>query len=149
MKKTKQVITDLLPREEEEAIALLLLTHVDLDHGADGRLQVVPLRLRGVEDLHGVGASGDGEQRAAVEVHLELSGVQCGAHDDDLAGRKTQETNGYCSVHPPTIFAVSLIPPILPKVQYQVQPSTPIQYLHVTSLFTTQAENVTRIEPSQ
>lgn len=87
----------LLSSEEEQDVALALLAHVDLDHGADGCLQVVPLGLGRVEDLHGVRAPGDGQQRAAVKVHLELSGIQCGAHDDDLVqeSRKLLEVCGF------------------------------------------------------
>ena len=76
----------LLSREEEQKVPFILLTHVDLDDGADGRLQVVPLRFRRVENLDGVRTSRDAQQRAAVEVHLELAGVERGAHDDDLHG---------------------------------------------------------------
>lgn len=59
---------------------------MDLDHSADGRLQVVPLRFRRVENLNRVCAPGDGQQWAAVKVHLELTGVERGTHDDDLDG---------------------------------------------------------------
>ncbi len=79
-----QRYTCLLSSEEEQNVPFILFAHVDLDHSADGRLQVVPLRLRRVENLHGVRASGDGQQRALVEVHLELTGVERGAHDDHL-----------------------------------------------------------------
>lgn len=74
--------------EEQQNVSFITLAHVDLDHGAYGRLQVVPLRLGRVEDLHGVRAARDGEERAAVEVHLELPGVQRGAHDDHLDGQR-------------------------------------------------------------
>lgn len=50
----------LLTGEEEQNIAFVLLTHVDLDHSPDGCLQVVPLRFRCVEYLHGMRASRDG-----------------------------------------------------------------------------------------
>lgn len=83
----------LLSCEEEQDVPLASLAHVDLDDGADGRLQVVPLWLRRVEDLHGVRASGDGQQRTLVEIHLELAGVERGAHDDDLEGNGERKTN--------------------------------------------------------
>lgn len=76
----------LLSGEKEQNVPFILLTHVDLDHSADGRLQVVPLRLRRVENLNGVCAPGDGQQWAAVKVHLELTGIERGTHDDDLDG---------------------------------------------------------------
>lgn len=50
----------LLSSEEEQNVPFIHLTHVDLDHRADGRLQVVPLRFRRVENFHRVRASGDG-----------------------------------------------------------------------------------------
>lgn len=50
----------LLTSEEEQNIPFILLTHVNLDHGPDGCLQVVPLRFWRVENLHGVRASGNG-----------------------------------------------------------------------------------------
>lgn len=74
----------LLSGEEEQNVPFIPLTHVDLDHSADGRLQVVPLRFRRIENLNGVRASGDGQQWAAVKIHLELTGIERGAHDDDL-----------------------------------------------------------------
>lgn len=70
--------------EEQKNVAFTLLTHVDLDHRANGRLQVVSLRFRRVKDLYRVRASRDGQQWAAVKVHLELASVQRGTHDDDL-----------------------------------------------------------------
>lgn len=74
----------LLSSEKEQSVPFIHLTHVDLDHSADGRLQVVPLRFWRVENLHGMCAPGDGEQWAAVKVHLELPGIECGAHDNHL-----------------------------------------------------------------
>lgn len=61
---------------------------MDLDDCPDGRLQVVALGLWCVEDLYGMCSAGDGEQGAAVEVHLELSGIQGGAHDNNLRQRE-------------------------------------------------------------
>lgn len=90
----------LLSCEEEQDVALVALTHVDLDDGADGCLQVVPLRLRRVEDLHWMRASGDGQQRTLVEIHLELAGVERGAHDDDLKGNGERKTK-FSQKHPP------------------------------------------------
>lgn len=86
----------LLSSEEEENVSFVRLTHVDLDHGPDGRLQVVPLRLRCVENLYGVRAPGDGQQWAAVKVHLELPSVERGAHDDDLSEEDT-DIEGVCA----------------------------------------------------
>lgn len=77
----------LLSGEEEENIPFIHLTHVDLDHRADGCLQVVPLGLGRVEDLDGMRASGDGQQWAAVKVHLELAGVERGTHHNHLEGQ--------------------------------------------------------------
>lgn len=74
----------LLSSEEEQNVPFILLTHVDLDHSADGGLQVVALWFGGVENLHGMRASGDSQQWAAVKVHLELTGIECGTHDNDL-----------------------------------------------------------------
>lgn len=78
----------LLSGEEEQHISLIFLTHVDLDDRANGCFQVVPLRLGRVEDLHGMRPAGNGQQGAAVEINLELSSVQSGAHYNDL-GRNT------------------------------------------------------------
>lgn len=57
---------------------------MDLDDRSDGSLQVVALGLWCVEDLYGMRSARDGEQGAAVEVYLELSGIQGGAHDNNL-----------------------------------------------------------------
>lgn len=57
---------------------------MDLNDRPDGCLQVVTLGLWGVEDLNGMRSARDGEQGAAVEVHLKLSGIQRGAHDNNL-----------------------------------------------------------------
>ena len=80
----------LLSSEEKQKVPFIHLAHVDLDHSPDGRLQVVALWFRCVENLHGVGASRDGQQWATVKVHLELAGVECGAHHNDL-GREGRE----------------------------------------------------------
>ena len=63
--------THLLSREEEQNIALHLLTHVYLYDSPDGGFQVVPLRLRGVEDLHRMGAAGNAHERRVVKVVLQ------------------------------------------------------------------------------
>ena len=44
--------THFLSSEEEKNVSLYLLAEVDLNHGADGGFQVVPLWLRSEEDLH-------------------------------------------------------------------------------------------------
>ena len=62
--------TYLLAGEEHQHVAIDRLTHVQLEHGADRRLQVVALRLRRVEDLDRMRAAGDAHQRRAVEVRL-------------------------------------------------------------------------------
>mmetsp|Transcript_80034 Transcript_80034/g.214217 ORF Transcript_80034/g.214217 Transcript_80034/m.214217 type:complete len:283 (-) Transcript_80034:1008-1856(-) len=64
----------LLAREEDEDVARRL-AQVDLHRRADRRLQVVPLRLLGVEDLDGEGAARHVHSRAVVEVLLELARV--------------------------------------------------------------------------
>lgn len=74
--------------EKKQAVAFILLAHVNLDDGANGCLQVVSLWFRGVEDLHRVGSAGNGQQGAAVEVNLELACVQGGAHDNHLKGHE-------------------------------------------------------------
>lgn len=76
--------TYLLASEEEEAVTFIFLTHMNLDDSADGCLEVVSLRLGGVEDLHRVCTPRDGQQGTVVEVHLELPSIQGGAHDDHL-----------------------------------------------------------------
>ena len=75
--------TYLLAGEEDEDIALRL-TQVDLHDGADGRLEVVSLRLWRVEDLDRVEAAGHLHERRGVEVGLELSCVQRRRHHHQL-----------------------------------------------------------------
>lgn len=57
---------------------------MDHEYGADGCLEVVWLWLGRVERLDGECAAGNLEERRAVEVVLELLGLQSSAHDDDL-----------------------------------------------------------------
>lgn len=64
---------------------------MDLDDCANGRFQVVSLRLGRVEDLHGMRPAGNGEQGAVVKINLELSGIQSGTHYDDLGNNKQTE----------------------------------------------------------
>lgn len=85
----------LLTSEEHQAVAFVLLAHVNLDDGANGRLKVVSLWFGGVEDLHRVCSTGNGQQGAAVEVNLELACIQCGAHDNHL--KKHVQSNDICS----------------------------------------------------
>lgn len=87
-KSTRPPVTYLLSGEKEQYISLVFLAHVDLDDCANRRLQIVPLRLGRVEDLYGMRPAGNSEQGATVEINLELSSVQGGAHDDDLKGSK-------------------------------------------------------------
>lgn len=62
--------TYLLPCKKEKDISLRLLAHVDLDDGTDGRLQVIALRFRRVEDLDRMSATGHAHQRSIVKVLL-------------------------------------------------------------------------------
>ena len=65
--------TYLLTSEEEQNVTLFSLTHVDLQHCADGSLQVVTLRLWGVKYFHRVGPTRYTHQRCIVEVLLLLT----------------------------------------------------------------------------
>lgn len=65
----------LLSGEKEEDVTFVFLAHVDLYDRTYGCLKVVPLWLGGVEDLDGVGATGDGQEGTVVEVNLEFPGV--------------------------------------------------------------------------
>lgn len=51
--------TYLLSSEEDENVSFHLLTDVYLNHSSNGCLQIVPLRLRGEEDLHRVSTTRD------------------------------------------------------------------------------------------
>lgn len=73
-----------LTRQEQQDIALGFFHLVDLDGCADGRLQIVALRLRRVENLHWECATGNVHARAVVKILLKLAGIQCGAHNDDF-----------------------------------------------------------------
>mmetsp|Transcript_48960 Transcript_48960/g.116583 ORF Transcript_48960/g.116583 Transcript_48960/m.116583 type:complete len:518 (+) Transcript_48960:640-2193(+) len=75
-----------LAREEEEDVALGL-REVDLHGRADRRLEIVPLRLLGVEDFDRERAARDVNARAVVEVPLELAGIEGRGHDDELQVR--------------------------------------------------------------
>ena len=55
-----------------------------LDDRSDGGLKIITFRLRGVEDLDRVGPSRNVHEGSVVKVVLELSGIQCGAHDHQL-----------------------------------------------------------------
>lgn len=72
--------------QEEQDIALGL-GGVNLEDCSDGGLDVVALRLGGVEDLDRVSSSRNRQQRRIVEVSLELLRIKRGGHDDDLEVR--------------------------------------------------------------
>jgi hypothetical protein len=55
-----------------------------LDDSPYSSLQIVPLRLRGVEYLDGVGAPRHVHQGRVVKVALELARVQRSAHNNQL-----------------------------------------------------------------
>ena len=63
--------TYLLTSEKEQNVSLNFFTHVNLNHCSDGRLQVISLWLRCVEDLHRVCAPRHAHQRRVVEVVLQ------------------------------------------------------------------------------
>mmetsp|Transcript_6522 Transcript_6522/g.22449 ORF Transcript_6522/g.22449 Transcript_6522/m.22449 type:complete len:371 (-) Transcript_6522:170-1282(-) len=73
----------LLSRQEEQHVALLLVL-VNLQHRPDGGLEVVPLRLLGVEDLHREEPSRNLNEWGVHKVGLELLGLQGGGHDHEL-----------------------------------------------------------------
>ena len=70
----------LLARQKQQHVTLRLV-RVDLYHRPDRRLQVVPLRLLRVENLHGMQPSRHFNQRRIQEVILELLGLQRRRHD--------------------------------------------------------------------
>mmetsp|Transcript_20473 Transcript_20473/g.61034 ORF Transcript_20473/g.61034 Transcript_20473/m.61034 type:complete len:369 (-) Transcript_20473:525-1631(-) len=78
-----RVLDLLLAREEEQDVPFGLRV-VDLDHGPDGSLEVVPLGLGSVEDLHRVCPARDVQQRRLVEVGLHLRRVHRRGHDHHL-----------------------------------------------------------------
>ena len=51
---------------------------MDLHDSDETGIQVVRLRLFGVENLHWVSSSWDGEDGRFIEILRELHGVQCG-----------------------------------------------------------------------
>ena len=57
---------------------------MDLHDGDEGGVQVVRLGLLAVQDLHGEGPPGDGEDGRLKEVLGELDGVQRGRRHDEL-----------------------------------------------------------------
>lgn len=57
---------------------------MNLHDGDEGGVEVVGFGFLGVEDLDGIGTSGDGEDGAAEEVLGELLGVEGGGGDDEL-----------------------------------------------------------------
>mmetsp|Transcript_20640 Transcript_20640/g.59944 ORF Transcript_20640/g.59944 Transcript_20640/m.59944 type:complete len:290 (+) Transcript_20640:1030-1899(+) len=73
----------LLSRQKDQNVAGTLAL-MDLQRGAYGRLDVIPLRLGRVEYLHGEGASGYLEEGRAVKVLLEFFGVERRGHDHHL-----------------------------------------------------------------
>mmetsp|Transcript_79232 Transcript_79232/g.210411 ORF Transcript_79232/g.210411 Transcript_79232/m.210411 type:complete len:458 (+) Transcript_79232:652-2025(+) len=75
---------DLLLAGEEEQHVPLGLGVVNLHHCPDGCLKVIPLWLRGVENLDRVRAAGDVQQRGVVKVQLHLLRVHRRRHDHHL-----------------------------------------------------------------
>ena len=61
----------LLSSKEKQDVSFGFLTHVNLDDRSDGRLQVVALGLRGVEDLHRVSPARYTHQGRIVKVLLK------------------------------------------------------------------------------
>ena len=57
---------------------------MDLHDGDEAGVQVVRLGLLGVQHLHGVRPTGDGEDGRLVEILGELDGVQRGRRHDQL-----------------------------------------------------------------
>jgi len=57
---------------------------MNLDHSSDGSLKIVPLWLRGIEDLNWMCTTRDTQQGSVTKVGLELASIEGGTHDDDL-----------------------------------------------------------------
>ena len=68
-----------------------------LDDRPDGGFEIVSFRLRGVENLDGVGSAGNVHERRVVEVVLELARVQGGAHDHQLQVGPDRKIENVCS----------------------------------------------------
>lgn len=75
---------------------------MDLHDGDETGIQVVCLRLFGVEHLHWVGTPWDGEDGRFVEVLRELDGIKCGRSHNEFHVRaflhrlKEREEKGVC-----------------------------------------------------
>ncbi|KAI6768899.1 hypothetical protein HG531_011088 [Fusarium graminearum] len=77
-------VFNLIFTSQEEQNITLRLRSVDLENSSYGSLNVIALRLGGIEDLDRVGSTRDSEQRCIVEVLLEFLSVKSSRHDDNL-----------------------------------------------------------------